>query len=133
MSTSYHPETDGSSERTNKTLIQALRFHVQRNQTGWARALPMVCFHYMNTVNNSMAFSPFQLLQGRSPRLISPLTNSARLEASQVAGTDASRAADLIERLAIDELEAKDNLLLAKVHQTSSANARRGTEFLCTK
>ena len=29
MSTSYHPETDGSSERSNKTIIQAICFHVE--------------------------------------------------------------------------------------------------------
>ncbi|KAJ8481084.1 hypothetical protein ONZ51_g6252 [Trametes cubensis] len=40
LSTAYHPETDGASERTNKSLIQALRYHVARNQTGWVRALP---------------------------------------------------------------------------------------------
>ncbi|EDR02339.1 reverse transcriptase-RNase H-integrase [Laccaria bicolor S238N-H82] len=40
LSTSYHPETDGASERTNKTVNQALRFHVERNQMGWVRALP---------------------------------------------------------------------------------------------
>jgi hypothetical protein len=35
MSSSYHPETDGSSERSNKTVDQALRYHVERNQRGW--------------------------------------------------------------------------------------------------
>ena len=40
MSTSYHPETDGSSERTNKTVIQCIRFAVERNQLGWVKALP---------------------------------------------------------------------------------------------
>jgi hypothetical protein len=40
MSTSYHPETDRSSERSNKTINQMLRYHVKRNQKGWARALP---------------------------------------------------------------------------------------------
>jgi hypothetical protein len=35
MSTAYHPETDGSSKRTNKTVNQALHFHVERNQKGW--------------------------------------------------------------------------------------------------
>ena len=48
MSSAYHPETDGASERTNKTVIQALRFHVQRNQKGWVKALPLVRFNYMN-------------------------------------------------------------------------------------
>lgn len=37
MSTAYHPETDGSSERSNKIVIQAIRFHVEHNQTGWVR------------------------------------------------------------------------------------------------
>src|ERR1700677_826638 len=53
MSTSYHPETDGVSEHSNKTTIQALRFHVERNQKGWCRALPQVRFDIMNTVNAS--------------------------------------------------------------------------------
>jgi hypothetical protein len=33
MSTSFHPETDGSSERSNKTAIEALRHYVNRRQT----------------------------------------------------------------------------------------------------
>jgi len=40
MSTAFHPETDGSSEWTNKTVNQCLRYHVTRNQKGWVRALP---------------------------------------------------------------------------------------------
>ena len=39
MSTSYHPETDGSSERTNKTVNQAIRYHVDNNQKGWLAKL----------------------------------------------------------------------------------------------
>ena len=31
MSTAYHPETDGSSERTNKTVGQAIRFGIKRD------------------------------------------------------------------------------------------------------
>jgi hypothetical protein len=40
MSSTNHSETDGSSERTNKTVNQCLRFHVERNQKGWKKALP---------------------------------------------------------------------------------------------
>ena len=67
MSTSYHPETDGSSERTNKTVIQCIRFAVERNQLGWVKALPKIRFDIMNTVNRSTGFTPFQLRFGRSP------------------------------------------------------------------
>jgi hypothetical protein len=61
MSSAYHPETDGSSERSNKTVAQALRYHVDRHQKGWVKALPLVRFNIMNTVNSSTGFSPFQL------------------------------------------------------------------------
>lgn len=63
MSTAYHSQTDGASERTNKTLVQALRYHVTHTQKGWARTLPLVCFNYMNTKNASTSCSPFELLQ----------------------------------------------------------------------
>jgi hypothetical protein len=74
MSTAYyHPETDGSSERSNKTVIQSIRFHVECNQQGWVRALPRIRFNIMNTVNKSTGFYPFQLCMGRSPQIIPPL------------------------------------------------------------
>jgi hypothetical protein len=67
MSTSYHPETDGSSERTNKTVNQAICYHVDNNQKGWLAKLPRVRFAIMNTMNSSTGFSGFQLKSGRSP------------------------------------------------------------------
>lgn len=39
MTTSFHPEGDGISERSNKTVNQSIRYHVGRNQKGWVRAL----------------------------------------------------------------------------------------------
>ncbi len=73
MSMAYHPENDGASERTHKTIIQALRFHVVHNQKGWVHALPWVHFDLMNTVNRSTGFTPFQLHLGWSPHLLPPL------------------------------------------------------------
>ena len=40
-----------------------------RNQSGWVKALPLICFQIMNTVNKSTGFSPFQLRYGRSARV----------------------------------------------------------------
>jgi Integrase zinc binding domain len=42
MSSTYHPKTDGSSERSNKTINQLLQYHVQRNQKGWVCVLPRI-------------------------------------------------------------------------------------------
>jgi hypothetical protein len=66
-SSAYHPQTDGASERTNKKVVQMLRFHVERNQTGWVRALPRIRFQLMSSVNMSTGFTPFQLQFGKTP------------------------------------------------------------------
>lgn len=125
MSTAYHPETDGASEWTNKTINQSLHFHVQRNQKGWVRALPRIQFAIMNTVNASTGFSPFQLHLGRSPCLILPIITSND-DASMSSSPD---AANIIERLVLDVSEAQDNLCAAKVAQTHFANADCGPEI----
>lgn len=122
MSSSYHPETDGSSERSNRTLIQALRYHVQRNQKGWARALPHVRFNFMNTVNASTGFSPFQLRHGRSPLLVPPVI------ARNLTAPEDVDAAALIQRIEADVMEAQDNLLLAKSSQVTAADRDRSPE-----
>jgi hypothetical protein len=122
MSTAYHPQTDGASERTNKTINQCLRFHVERNQTGWRRALPRVRFNMMNTVNASTGFTPFQLRMGRSPRVIPPLVHTSN-------DVEDIRAEEVIKRLELDVMEAKDNMTRAKISQTLSANAKRSDDF----
>jgi hypothetical protein len=73
MSTSYHPKTDGSSEWTNKTVNQAIRYHVNNNQKGWLAKLLCIWFTIMNTVNASTGFSGFQLKTGQSLWIILPL------------------------------------------------------------
>ena len=119
-STSFHPQSDGSSERTNKTAIQAIRFHVERNQTGWVRALPAVRFHMMNTVNKSTGYTPFQLRLGKSPRVLPPLIpGPPNPSAVHI------RAREVIERLQTDVADAKDNLMVAKISQSYHANKTR--------
>jgi len=125
MSSAYHPETDGSSERSNKTVNQMLRFHVKRNQKGWVRALPRIRFQMMNTINASTKFSGFQLHLGRSPRVIPPIIpQTLPLELLNAADT----AMTTIQQLTNDVAEARDNLLLTKITQTFHANASRGTD-----
>lgn len=130
MSTSFHPETDGSSERSNRTVIQSLRYHVERNQKGWVRALPLVRFNYMNSVNASTGLSPFQLLCGHSPRIIPPLLDGAIDSEVQTGGTPAALAADVLRTVETNTMEAQDNLLLAKTQQALQADRRRGPEIV---
>jgi hypothetical protein len=126
MSTSYHPETDGASERTNKTVNQILRFHVDRNQSGWVRSLPRVRFAIMNTINRSTGYSPFQLRMGRSPRVLPPLTMDAAKEESKI--PEGFQAVEMFRQLELDVMDAQDRLLAAKVNQAHYANQDRGAE-----
>jgi hypothetical protein len=123
MSTAFHPQTDGASERTNKTLNQCIRFHVDRAQQGWKRALPRIRFNLMNTINSSTGFSPFQLRMGRSPRVIPPLVSTSPDNVEDI------RALEVIKRLEMDVSEAQDNLMTAKLSQTVYANKSRTDDF----
>jgi hypothetical protein len=125
MSSSFHPETDGASERTNKTINQMLRYHVERNQKGWVKALPLIRFNIMNTVNKSTGFSPFQLRMGRSPRVIPPLVP----DDEPVNDKDEIKAWKIIKDLELLTMEAQDNLLRAKISQSSQSNKNRTLTF----
>lgn len=114
MSMAYHPETDGSSKRSNKTINQMLRYHVWQNQKGWVHALPCIRFQIMNTVNASTRFSGFQLHLGRSPHII-PLIVPQLLEEDLLEA--GAKVTTILNQLKEDVAKAQDNLLQAKVSQ----------------
>ncbi|GJR85509.1 putative reverse transcriptase domain-containing protein [Tanacetum coccineum] len=62
MSTAYHPETDGKSERTIQTLEDMLRACVIDFGKGWDRHLPLVEFSYNNSYHASIKATPFEAL-----------------------------------------------------------------------
>ncbi|GBE82212.1 hypothetical protein SCP_0405950 [Sparassis crispa] len=126
MSTAYHSQTDSVSEHMNKTINQAICYHVRHNQKGWVCALPRVRFDIMNSVNTSTGFSNFQLRLSRSPRLIPPLVPDHLELPSNHADFDTLQ---LISQLQSDVDEAKDNMLQAKIHQTHFANLSCGPEI----
>ncbi|GJY19162.1 putative reverse transcriptase domain-containing protein [Tanacetum coccineum] len=68
MSTAYHPETDGQSERTIQTLKDMLRDCVIDFGKGWERHLPLVEFSYNNSYHASIKPTPFEALYGRKCR-----------------------------------------------------------------
>ncbi|GKF36577.1 putative reverse transcriptase domain, ribonuclease H-like domain, aspartic peptidase domain protein, partial [Tanacetum coccineum] len=68
MSTAYHPETDGQSERTIQTLEDMLRACVIDFGNGWEGHLPLIEFSYNNSYHASIKASPFEALYGRKCR-----------------------------------------------------------------
>src|ERR1044071_7583051 len=71
MSTAYHPQTDGQSERMIQTLEDMLRACVIDFGQSWEIHLPLVEFSYNNSYHSSIKATPFQALYGRKCR--SPL------------------------------------------------------------
>jgi len=69
FTSAYHPQTDGLTERFNKTLCTMLSMYTSNTQKDWDQFLPYCLFAYNTAPQSSTEFSPFSLLYGRSPRL----------------------------------------------------------------
>ncbi|GKF13155.1 reverse transcriptase domain-containing protein, partial [Tanacetum coccineum] len=69
MSTAYHPQTDGQSERTIQTLKDMLCACAIDFGKGWVNHLPLVEFSYNNSYHASIKAAPFEALYGRKRRL----------------------------------------------------------------
>ncbi|GJR93865.1 putative reverse transcriptase domain-containing protein [Tanacetum coccineum] len=68
MSTAYHPQTDGQSERTIQTLEDMLRACAIDFGKGWVNHLPLVEFSYNNSCHACIKAAPFEALYGRKCR-----------------------------------------------------------------
>nr|GFB95309.1 putative reverse transcriptase domain-containing protein [Tanacetum cinerariifolium] len=68
ISTAYHPETDGQSERTIQTLEDMLRACMIDFGKGWVNHLSLVEFSYNNSYHASIKAAPFEALYGRKCR-----------------------------------------------------------------
>ena len=67
MSTTYHPQTDGQTERLNRTLEEMLRTYVRYKQDNWDEYLMTAKFAYNAAKQTSTGFSPFELDCGQIP------------------------------------------------------------------
>jgi hypothetical protein len=61
LSTAFHPQTDGQTERQNQTLEVYLKVYVNYQQDNWALYLASAEFVYNNSVNVITGKTPFQL------------------------------------------------------------------------
>ena len=77
--TSYHPQSNGNSERFNSTLINMIRTLGDEDKVKWTTHLNTLCSAYNSTVHSSTGFSPYWLLMGRKPRLAVDLNMGTNL------------------------------------------------------
>ena len=62
LSTAFHPQTDGQTERNNSTIEQYLRMFCNYEQNDWVRLLPIAEFVYNRTKHASTGKAPFELI-----------------------------------------------------------------------
>ena len=77
-STPYHPQSDGMTERMNRTLINMLKALSREEKKDWKNALAKLAFAYNSTIHKSTGFTPFYLMFGRESRL--PIDTVFRIE-----------------------------------------------------
>ena len=68
ISTAFHPESDGQTERVNQTLEQYLRSYCSYQQDDWVSLLPFAEHAYNTSVSESSKASPFEINYGFSPQ-----------------------------------------------------------------
>ena len=108
LSTAYHPQTDGQTERTNQTLEDMLRACVLEYGGSWDKHLPLVEFAYNNTTHASIRAAPYELLYGRKCR-----TPTCWLEAGEKQFTGPEMVQQTADMVAI----ARDRLRIARERQ----------------
>jgi transposase InsO family protein len=121
MSTAYHPQTDGQTENTNKTIENMLRAYVNNHLDDWDEHLLHVEMAINNAVQDSTGYSPFYLTYGQ--HLHFPLQAAAR--ASEEKESKDEEAKEFVRRVQLLTEEARKNLLATQEKQRRQANKHR--------
>jgi hypothetical protein len=116
LSSSYHPQTDGQTERTNQTLEQYLRCFINYQQDDWIDFLHMAEFAYNNSIHSSTGYTPFFANTGCHPRWM-------MLENIEVSNNPTIEGH--LEQLKDIQVKLADHLLRAQATYKKAADRRR--------
>ncbi|XP_072093104.1 transposon Tf2-1 polyprotein isoform X4 [Arachis hypogaea] len=116
LSTAYHPQTDGQSERTIQTLEDMLRACVLDQPVSWDRYMPLIEFAYNNSYHASIGMAPYEALYGRKCQ--SPLCWYETGERSLLGPEMMAETTEQIKKI-------RSRMLIAQSRQKSYADQRR--------
>jgi hypothetical protein len=119
LSTAYHPETDGQTERLNAILEQYLRAYVSYLQDDWSRWLPLAEFAANSLKSETTGMSPFFANYGFNPRMGFEPTITVK-------GTPATRDAEKFAQTMNEILEyLRSESIAAQARYETQANRHR--------
>lgn len=117
LSTAYHPQTDGQTERVNSTLKTYLRLFTNYNQDNWVDLLDQAEFCYNNTSHSSIHTTPFFANLGHHPRFIPTTLAPSRF--------DCPSALEGSERIKAIQSELQEHLTNAAADMKKYADRSR--------
>jgi hypothetical protein len=122
FSTSYHPQTDGQTERVNQCLENYLQNMAFQQPKKWHHWLPLAEWWYNTTFHTSLKMTPFQALYGRPPPLLAEL----------LLPTD-DHTSELIPNASVRDIarQIKENLLKAQDRMKLYADKNRSERTCC--
>jgi hypothetical protein len=88
LSSAYHPQTDGQTERMNRLLGEVLRHYVAPSHDNWDQLLPLAEFAINRAINKSTGKSPFVVVYGYQP--LAPLDRFHQMLTTPTPQTDKS-------------------------------------------
>ncbi|CCD27225.1 uncharacterized protein NDAI_0K00353 [Naumovozyma dairenensis CBS 421] len=118
MSTSNHPQTDGQTERVNRTLNQLLRMYCSNDQSCWDKLLPHVEYVYNSTYQRVLCMSPFEADLGYKP-------NEPRMNRDYIINARHLTSAEYARDIDALTLRTKDQLEENQLRQEYDANKNR--------
>jgi transposase InsO family protein len=102
FSSTYHPQTDGQTERVNQILEDMLRACALQYRRSSDKSLPYVEFSYNNSYQESLKMAPFEMLYGRRCRTLLFWSETREWK---VFGPDILQEAEKKVRMVIENLQ----------------------------
>ena len=114
LSTAYHPQTDGQTERINRNLQQYLWIFTSEKQDEWVSWLPLAQFSYNAKKQLCTEKSPFEVTRSYQPKM-----------GFEQRATKAPAAEELTKQMEETLEQTKENIEKAKAHMKRQADKHR--------
>ena len=119
MSTSYHPQTDGQTERANCNVGQIFRTVIRPDQKDWVDRVDLTEFAINASVSGTTRYTLFELNGGYMPSMIREIRSNEAIPKG---------IKDFADRTLQNLADAHDAIIEARVFQTRNTNRHRGPE-----
>ena len=135
LATTHHPQTNGLTERMNRTLIGLIKKVCIDQQSKWVETLPLLEFAYNNSPHRVTKISPFKAVQGVDPLVPSSLLLPAA-ESHPLPKTYAEQVHRRLQTIwaSLKKSEERENRQIEtreNIRRGPSGHIQEGDEVLC--